>query len=111
MPEPYPYVHVDADGTVRELHPDERHYLETEFKGGDGAAPYIKCSYEERNGWHDLAGYLKRSLLPAGMAIADAPADDPSRPLNRQELIARPRAKGVEVIESDDGSFTVKRRQ
>jgi len=37
MPEPYPYVHVNADGSARELHPSERRYLETEFKGGDGA--------------------------------------------------------------------------
>jgi len=43
MPEPYRYVHVEADGSARELHPSERRYLETEFKGGDGAAPYIKA--------------------------------------------------------------------
>jgi hypothetical protein len=28
--------------TARELHPSEQKYLETEFKGGDGAAPYVK---------------------------------------------------------------------
>jgi hypothetical protein len=42
----YPYVYVNADGTARELHPSEQKYLETEFKGGGGAAPYVK-----RAGW------------------------------------------------------------
>ena len=49
--EPYPYVHVNGDGTARELHPNERQYLESEFRPGDGAAPYVKSSYAERNGW------------------------------------------------------------
>ena len=111
MPEPYPYVYVNADGSVRELHPNERRYLETDFKGGDGAAPYIKSRYDERNGWHDLAGYLKRRSLPDGIAIADAPAENPNRPLNRDEFAAWLRGKGVEVTEKPDGSFTVKPRR
>ena len=78
-PDPYPYVYVNADGSARELHESERRYLETEFKGGDGAAPYIKSSYDERNGWHELNGYLARSLLPEAAAIHDAPAEDPIR--------------------------------
>ena len=86
MPEPYPYV--EADGSARELHPSERRYLETEFKGGDGAAPYIKACYDERNGWGDLAGYLQRTLLPDGIAVADAPADDPIRPLDQNDYVA-----------------------
>jgi hypothetical protein len=64
--DPYPYVYVNADGTARELHPSEQKYLETEFKGGDGAAPYVKSSHAERDGWGELTGYLKRSLLPDG---------------------------------------------
>jgi hypothetical protein len=64
---------VNADGTARELHPNERKYLETEFPGGDGAAPYVKSSYEERNGWGELKGYLKRSKLPHGTQIQNAP--------------------------------------
>lgn len=111
MPEPYPYVQVEADGSARELHPSERRYLETEFKGGDGAAPYIKSRYDERNGWGELSGYLQRGLLPAGIAVADAPADDPIRPLNREDYIAWLRGKGVEVTEKPDGSFTVKPRR
>ena len=105
MPEPYRYVHVNADGTARELHPSERRYLETEFKGGDGAAPYIKSRYNERNGWNELTGYLERALLPDGIAVAAAPAD--VRPLDRAEYAAWLRSKGVEVIENGDGSFTM----
>jgi len=40
----YPYIYVNADGTARELHAGERAYLEMEFKGGDGAMPYIKTA-------------------------------------------------------------------
>lgn len=103
----YPYVYVNADGTARELHPNERKYLETEFRGGDGAAPYIKRSYEERNGWGELRGYLERSRLPIGTPTSKAPTEDPSRPMNRQEYIRYLRGKGMEVTENPDGSFTV----
>jgi hypothetical protein len=112
--EHYPYVYINA-GSARELHPGERQYLETEFTGGDGAAPYIKSSYSERNGWGKLTGYLKRSELPVGVRIGDAPAEDPSRPLSQEEMtalkeqaIVELRAKGWEVIENSDGSFTMK---
>jgi hypothetical protein len=103
---PYHYVYVNADGTARELHAGERQYLETEFSGGDGAAPSIKSNYSERNGWGEIKGYLERSKLPAGAPIHDAPAEDPSRPLSRAEYIAWLRNKGVDVIENSDGSLT-----
>jgi hypothetical protein len=111
MPAPYPYVQVEAEGAARELHPSERRYLETEFKGGDGAAPYIKARYDEPNGWGDLSGYLERSLLPDGIAIAAAPADEPVHALDRDQYIAWLRGKGVDVVENSDGSFTVKPRR
>jgi len=106
--QPYPYVYVEADGTARELHAAERGYLETEFKGGDGAMPSIKDSYDERNGWGEIRGYLKRAALPAGMAVADAPAEDPRQLLiTREDYVAWLRGKGVEVTENSDGSLTV----
>jgi len=80
----YRYVYVNADGTARELHPSEQKYLETEFKGGDGAAPYVKSSYAQRDGWGELTGYLERSLLPDGIPIHDAPADDPKHAFSRE---------------------------
>jgi hypothetical protein len=103
----YLYIYVNADGTARELHAGERAYLETPFKGGDGAMPYIKDSYEERNGWGEISGYLKRAALPAGMPVADAPVEDPSRPLGRKEYVAWLRGKGLDVTENSDGSWTI----
>jgi hypothetical protein len=108
---PYPYVYVNADGTARELHPNEQQYLQSEFRPGDGAAPYVKCSYSERNGWGELTGYLKRSKLPHGTHIQEAPTEDPSRPLSKAEYIEWLRSKGVEVIEKSDGSFVSKPRR
>src|SRR5258706_10018411 len=83
----YPYVHVEVDGTARELHSEERTYLETEFEGADGARPYIKSNYKQRNGSGDLRGYMKRSKLPPGTSIKPAPLEDPSKPLSRDEYI------------------------
>jgi len=108
---PYRYVYVNADGTARELHASERYYLETEFKGGDGDMPYIKASYEERDGWGEISGYLERSQLPAGTAVAAAPAENPMRALSKDEYIAWLRDNGTEVVENADGSFTIKGRR
>jgi hypothetical protein len=105
--DPYPYIYVNADGTARELHASEREYLETPFKLGDGAMPYIKDTYEERNGWGELSGYLKRAALPAGTAVADAPLEDPRRPITREDFAVWLRSKGVDVTEHGDGSMTV----
>lgn len=102
----YPYVYVEVDGTARELHAGERTYLETEFEGADGARPYAKSSYKQRDGWGELSGYLKRSKLPAGTSVKPAPVEDPSRPLSWDEYIQDLRAKGLEVTESPDGTFT-----
>jgi hypothetical protein len=104
---PYPYIYVNADGTARELHADERRYLETEFKGGDGAMPYIKSRYDERNGWDELSGYMERALLPPDIAIHVAPAENQNRPLSQKEYIAWLRGKGVEVVENSDGSVSI----
>jgi|ERR1700683_46509 hypothetical protein len=104
---PYAYIYVNADGTPRELHASERAYLETEFKLGDGAMPYIKDSYDERNGWGELSGYLKRKALPTGTVIADAPREDPRRPLTREDFVAWLCSKGVEVTDNIDGSMTI----
>lgn len=104
----YPYIYVNTDGSARELHEGERRYLETEFQGGDGAMPYVKDTYDERDGAGKISGYLSRAELPAGVTIHPAPADDPSRPLGREEYIALMRSEGAEVIENSDGSFSIK---
>jgi hypothetical protein len=101
-----PYVYVEGDGTAREIHADERTYLETEFDWADGARPYIKSNYKQRDGGGELSGYLKRSKLPVGTSIKPAPAEDPHSPLIRAEYIEDLRAKGLEVTENPDGTFT-----
>jgi hypothetical protein len=103
---PYPYIYVNTDGTARELHLSERRYLETKFTGGDGAAPYIKAEYVQRNGWGEISGYLKRSSLPGGTPTADAPLQDPLEPMSPAKTTAWLRSKGLDVIENSDGSFT-----
>ncbi|HXX08915.1 MAG TPA: hypothetical protein VEJ43_12710 [Pseudolabrys sp.] len=109
MPEgPYPYVYVNADGSARELHASERKYLETEFTGGDGAMPYIKVNYDQRDGWGEISGYLERASLPAGVTVAAAPVDDPHRPLNKDDFTDLLRKKGAEVVENADGSLTIR---
>jgi len=103
---PYPYVHVNADGGARELHPDERAYLETRFQFGDGGRPYVKSSYSKRNGWGDLAGFLERSQLPSEIVVQDAPGESPYKPLPWSDQIQFLRDKGFVVTENPDGTFT-----
>jgi hypothetical protein len=106
---PYPYVYVNVDGSARELHPDESDYLETPFSPGDGARPYVKGSYSQRNGWGEISGFLKRSELPSEIVIQAAPPENPSKPLTRSDLIQFLRNKGLVVTENPDGTFTAQK--
>jgi hypothetical protein len=74
---PYPFVYVNVDGTVRELHAKEREYLETPFHPCDGGRPYTKQSYADKNGWGEIIGFCERSKIPPHLAVAPAPEDDP----------------------------------
>ena len=105
--EGYRYVYVNAEGTARELHSNERQYLETEFIHGDGAAPYVKDSYAERNGWGEIRGFLERSKLPGGTPVQEAPKEDPSRRLSAAEYAEWLLGKGVTITENRDGSSAV----
>jgi hypothetical protein len=84
---PYPYVYVNPDGTVRDLHPRERAYLETPFDPCDGARPYVKPSYEARNGWGDIQGFCPRSAIPEELRVCEAPVEDPTRTFTVEEMI------------------------
>jgi hypothetical protein len=106
---PYPYLYVNADGSARELHPGERNLLETPFYPADGARPYVKSNYSQKNGWGEIAGFLERSKLPSGTPILAAPEEAPSAPRTKQDHIQFLRSKGMEVIENSDGSFTARR--
>jgi hypothetical protein len=72
-------VWINADGSARELTEAEKKHVASEFSPFDGARPYIKSRYEERNGWGKLSGYLPRNEVPDGVAIKPAPADRPAR--------------------------------
>jgi hypothetical protein len=91
--ESYAYIYVNADGSARELHSDERQYLESDFLPGDGAAPSIKRDYGQRNGWGEISGYLERSKLP--------------KALNKEAYVEWLLSKGMKVIENGDGSFVI----
>jgi hypothetical protein len=63
------FVYVNQDGTARELSSDERDYLETEFPPGDGGRPYIKGTYNDRDGWGSISGFLLRRRLPSSITV------------------------------------------
>lgn len=60
----YPYVYVKNDGSFRELHKEEKEYLEEKFYPADGDRPYIKSGYYSKTPDGDLSGFLRRSKLP-----------------------------------------------
>jgi len=107
--DPYPFVYVNADGTARELHPRERNFLETPFHPADGGRPYVKDKYSQKNGWGEVTGFLKRSKLPPGTRIFAAPDENPIKPMTKEDMKQFLRAKGVEVTENSDGSFTARK--
>jgi hypothetical protein len=104
--DPYPYVYVNADGSARELHPDERDYLETRFRPGDGNRPYVKRDYSQKNGWGEVTGFIERAHLPKDTVIHVAPAENPSGPLTKADQIRLLRDQGWVVTENPDGTFT-----
>lgn len=77
----FPYVHVETDGTVRELYDDEKEYLQEEFSPMDGARPYIKYNYRQLTPDKKIHGYLKRSRVPRKIAIK------PIDPNNKQSHV------------------------
>ena len=87
----------------------EREYLETLFHPADGGRPYIKSRYLQKDGWGEVAGFLKRSKLPRGAQILAAPEKEPYRPKTKEDQIQFLRGRGVEVIENGDGTFTARK--
>ncbi len=68
----FKYVHVEKDGSVRELEKEEQDYLLEKFHPNDGARPYIKLNYWERTPDKQLHGFLKRSRVPWWIKIKPA---------------------------------------
>ena len=79
-------VYIEADGTARELSQAEKTYVDTDFSPFDGARPYIKSSYEQRDGWGEIKGFLHRKELPPNMPVNPAPLSSPS--INTPEAVA-----------------------
>jgi hypothetical protein len=111
LQKPYPYVFVNNAGTVRELHPEERKYLETPFSPFDGARPYVKQDYGSVDGSNTIEGFCPRSKIPNGLVIGDAPSSNPMPPMSKGDIIEslRRKASGFNVTEQPDGTVTVKR--
>ena len=67
----FEYVHVELDGTVRELDEEEKEYLKTEFHPADGARPYIKSRYKALTPDGKMWGYLERRRVPRRVKIKE----------------------------------------
>ena len=65
----FPFVYVNQDGSVRELSSNEQKYLSAEYNGADGGRPYVKATFESKDGWGSLSGYLPRKLAPGQLTI------------------------------------------
>jgi hypothetical protein len=87
MPKPSEVlVFIDDDGSARELTDAEQAYVDADFSPFDGARPYIKSRYDQRNALGELRGFLQRQLLPAGLPVRPAPP--PSPPVNTPRAVA-----------------------
>ena len=75
-------IYVEDDGTARELTDEEKEYVDKDFSPLDGARPFIKARYQQRNGWGELRGFLSRTKLPPGLKINAAPRDRPPEQSN-----------------------------
>lgn len=111
---PYPYVYVEKDGTVRELHASEHKHLETPFYPTDGSRPYVKNSYNQKNAVGSMRGYCLRSKIPSHIKIDDSPTEDPIT-LSKQELIEHEinisEEQGFELIKDEEGKLTFQRKK
>ncbi|WP_282081448.1 hypothetical protein [Aquimarina algiphila] len=65
----FEYVHVNDDGTVRELYKDEVEYLNEEFHTTDGARPYIKSRYKSLTPDKRMSGFIQRNRVPKKVEI------------------------------------------
>ena len=54
----FEYVHVEENGTVRELSREEKGYLKETFDPADGARPYIKSRYESKTPDGKIHGFI-----------------------------------------------------
>lgn len=79
-------IYIEVDGSARELSDAEKTYVDSDFSTFDGARPYIKSGYEQRDGWGEIKGFLHRKELPPNMPVNPAPLSSPS--INTPEAVA-----------------------
>ena len=110
--QPYPYVYVSSDGSVRELHAAERKYLETPFSPMDGARPYVKVDYQSKIGGESIEGFCPRAKIPTGIVIAAPPTENPNPPMTKADIVESLRKKmsGFDVTEMPAGTLIAKRK-
>ena len=101
------FVYVNQDGSARELSPEEQSYLSEEFAGWDSSRPYIKWSYESRDGWGSQSGFIERRRVPARITIlpVNPNYDAAAKELTRDRPISYP-DEGDLVVKNPDGSIT-----
>ena len=103
----FKFVYVNQDGSVRELSPGEREYLSQEFVGGDGGRPYIKSSYESRDGYGSRSGYLRRRQVPIPIEIWPVHPDFDTREKERgYDPLGANHAAGDLLETSAEGKLT-----
>jgi len=67
----FEYVHVEENGTVRELSRVETGYLKETFDSADGARPYIKSRYQSKTPDGKIHGYIQRNRVPKRIEIIE----------------------------------------
>ena len=103
----FKYVHVNHDGSARKLSPGEVDYLSQEFQDGDGGRPYIKFSYESRNGWGSISGFIERRRVPKRIGISPvSPEYDTRIKELHEDVLDLPRACGDIIVKNPDGSVS-----
>jgi hypothetical protein len=103
----FPLVHVNLDGTVRELSEGEKAYASRKFMAGDGARPWIKPTYRSVDGWGNSAGYLERRRLPSRITIHPVnPNYDTAVKDLEVDRLGLFRALGDSIVSTTRGSVT-----
>jgi hypothetical protein len=99
------FVHVNQDGSVRELSPAEKAYLSEEFSGGDSGRPYIKSTYMSRDGWGSISGFIARRRVPVRIKILPVHPDYDARAKELGfDMLGSNRAAGDIIEIRADGS-------
>ncbi len=105
----FPYVHVNLDGTARELSPGERNWVTAEYSPGDGARPAFMHCYRSKDGWGIRSGLLARRRLPRDVVAQpvhpeyDARCAELERTMDPMDEFRR---GGDIVTEQGPGQFT-----